>query len=167
MWLFIDLVAAESLVVLVSSIFPVFVIALAITAFANGLWMCVDGFLVPMDILNPFWKYVFHYIDYQAYVSRAIVDRAGSQILSDSVQVFQGMMVNEFKDRTYACQQLPSGSYHCMYPSPLNVEGKIPGTAVLDYLHIGRSQKVWVAYSIAIILCYRLLAFIALWARKK
>jgi len=63
MWLFLDLVAAESLVVCVSSIFPNFVVALAVTAFANGLWMCVDGFLVPMGILNVFWKYVFHYID--------------------------------------------------------------------------------------------------------
>ncbi len=58
LWLFLDLVAAESLVVLVSVIFPVFVLALAVTAFANGLWMCVDGFLVPMGVLNPFWKYV-------------------------------------------------------------------------------------------------------------
>ena len=36
MWLFLDLVAAESLVVFVSSIFPNFVIALALIAFANG-----------------------------------------------------------------------------------------------------------------------------------
>jgi hypothetical protein len=46
MWLFLDLIAAESLVVLISSIFPVFVISLALTAFANGLWMSVDGFMV-------------------------------------------------------------------------------------------------------------------------
>ncbi|KAK7212000.1 hypothetical protein V2G26_019178 [Clonostachys chloroleuca] len=77
MWLLLDQLAAESLVVRVSSISPIFFVALAVTAFANGLWMVVDGFLVPMTILNPFWKYVFHYIDYQAYV-------------------FQGMMVNEF-----------------------------------------------------------------------
>jgi hypothetical protein len=64
MWLFVDLIAAESLVVLVSSIFPNFVIALALTAFANGLWMCVGGFLVTPTILNVFWRYVFHYIDY-------------------------------------------------------------------------------------------------------
>ena len=56
MWLFLDLIAAESLVVLVSSIFPIFVVSLAITAFANGLWMCVGGFLVPMGQLNVFWK---------------------------------------------------------------------------------------------------------------
>lgn len=66
MWLFLDLMAAESLVVLVTSIFPNFVISLALVAFANGLWMSVGGFLVSPTILNPFWKYVFHYIDYQA-----------------------------------------------------------------------------------------------------
>jgi hypothetical protein len=65
MWIFLDLVAAESLVVLVTAIFPNFVIALALVAFANGLWMSVGGFLVTPTILNPFWKYVFHYIDYQ------------------------------------------------------------------------------------------------------
>ena len=64
MWLFLDLLAGESLVVLMSSLFPNFVISLALTAFANGLWMSVGGFLVSPTILNPFWKYVFHYIDY-------------------------------------------------------------------------------------------------------
>lgn len=64
MWLFLDLLAGESLVVLMSSIFPIFVVALALIAFANGLWMSVGGFLVSPEILNPFWKYVFHYIDY-------------------------------------------------------------------------------------------------------
>jgi hypothetical protein len=56
LWLFLDLLAAEGLVVLVSSIFPIFVVSLAITAFANGLWMCVGGFLVPLGTLNVFWK---------------------------------------------------------------------------------------------------------------
>lgn len=73
MWLFLDLVSAESLVVFVSAIFPNFVVALAVTAFANGLWMCVDGFLVPMGILNVFWKYVFHYIDCKSLLPQAQV----------------------------------------------------------------------------------------------
>lgn len=64
MWLFPDLLAGESLVVLMSSLFPVFVVALALIAFANGLWMSVGGILVSPEILNPLWKYVFHYIDY-------------------------------------------------------------------------------------------------------
>jgi ABC-type multidrug transport system permease subunit len=65
MWLFLDLVAAESLVVLVSSLFPIFVVALALTAFANGLWMSVGGFLVSPKVLNVFWRYWARYIDYQ------------------------------------------------------------------------------------------------------
>lgn len=56
LWLFLDLLAAEGLVVLVSSTFPVFVVSLAITAFLNGLWMSVGGFLVPLGTLNVFWK---------------------------------------------------------------------------------------------------------------
>jgi ABC-2 type transporter len=68
MWLFLDLLAAESLVVLITSLCPIFVVALAATAFANGLWMSVDGFMVNPKNLNVFWKDVFSYIDYQAYV---------------------------------------------------------------------------------------------------
>jgi len=65
MWLTLDLWAAESLVVLVSAIIPNGIVSLAIVAFANGLWMSVGGFLVTPEILNVFYKYVFHYIDYQ------------------------------------------------------------------------------------------------------
>ncbi|KAK6365548.1 hypothetical protein LTS17_011267 [Exophiala oligosperma] len=148
LWLFLDLVAAESLVVLVSSVFPIFVVALAVTAFANGLWMCVDGFLVPMNILNPFWKYVFHYIDYQAYV-------------------FQGMMVNEFKDRTYSCESTGNGSYYCSYQSNLNSEGKIDGAAVLSTYNIALDQMgSWVGIIIGIIVGYRVLGYIAIRIRK-
>ncbi|KAJ6782147.1 hypothetical protein PWT90_07439 [Aphanocladium album] len=148
MWLFLDLVAAESLVVLVSSIFDIFVVALAVTAFANGLWMCVDGFLVPMSILNVFWKYVFHYIDYQAYV-------------------FQGMMVNEFKDREYRCAEASPGQYQCQYPSDLNAEGKIRGTDVLRQFSIETGlEGTWVGIMIGIIAGYRLLAYVVLVLRK-
>ncbi|KAF5015463.1 hypothetical protein F66182_13204 [Fusarium sp. NRRL 66182] len=49
MWLFLDLVAAESLIVLMSSIFPIFVISLALVAFANGLWMSVRANTSPDD----------------------------------------------------------------------------------------------------------------------
>lgn len=56
LWLFLDLLAAEGLVVLISTVCPIFVVALAATAFANGLWMAVGGFLVPLGTLNVFWK---------------------------------------------------------------------------------------------------------------
>lgn len=143
LWLFLDLVAAEALVVFISVIFPVFVVSLALTAFINGLWMCVDGFLVPMNVLNPFWKYVFHYIDYQAYV-------------------FQGMMVNEFKTEIYDCARAANGEFHCMYPSDLNAEGKIRGTAILENFRISMHEGQWIGITIAIIAGYRILAYLVL-----
>ncbi|RAH59944.1 ABC transporter [Aspergillus piperis CBS 112811] len=144
MWLFLDLVAAESLVVFITSIFPNFVISLALVAFANGLWMSVGGFLVTPKILNPFWKYVFHYIDYQAYV-------------------FQGMMVNEFQHRIYSC----GDSCQCMYQTDLANECKIRGTGVLqEYGYAtGRTGK-WVGILMGIIAVYRLFAYFALVLRR-
>ncbi|KAJ5701933.1 hypothetical protein N7488_009481 [Penicillium malachiteum] len=144
MWIFLDLVAAESLVVLVTSIFPNFVIALALVAFANGLWMSVGGFLVTPTILNPFWKYVFHYIDYQAYV-------------------FQGMMVNEFSKRIYSC----GDGCQCMYNTDLASQCQIRGTGVLESYGYatGRTGK-WVGILIGIIVVYRLFGWIALHLKK-
>ncbi|KAK5457196.1 hypothetical protein LTS15_004977 [Exophiala xenobiotica] len=149
LWLFLDLLAAEGLVVLVSSIFPIFVVSLAITAFANGLWMCVGGFLVPLGTLNVFWKYVFHYIDYQAYV-------------------FQGMMANQFRSTIWNCAKLATG-YQCMYPSDLASEGKIRGTAVLRaYKYPWSDDKIgeWIGIMFAIIFVYRILGYLALVLKK-
>ncbi|OJJ52442.1 hypothetical protein ASPSYDRAFT_51864 [Aspergillus sydowii CBS 593.65] len=144
MWIFLDLVAAESLVVFMTAIFPNFVIALALVAFANGLWMSVGGFLMPATILNPFWKYVFHYIDYQAYV-------------------FQGMMVNEFSKRNYSC----GASCQCLYQTDLAPECMIRGTGVLEQYGYatGRTGK-WVGILIGIIAVYRLFGWIALVLRR-
>jgi ABC-type multidrug transport system permease subunit len=148
MWLFLDLVAAESLVVLVSSLFPNFIIALALVAFANGLWMSVGGFLVPTGSLNVFWRYVFHYIDYQAYV-------------------FRGMMVNEFDGRTYRCAGNEVTGCSCAYESDLSGQCKIDGKAVLQYYDYptGRLGKT-VGIMIGIIAVYRVLGYLALRFRK-
>jgi len=153
MWLFLDLLAAEGLVVLVTCVAPIFVVSLAVTAFANGLWMSVGGFLVPLETLNVFWKFVFHYIDYQAYV-------------------FQGMMQNEFRNRVYECavaanSAADSPTYNCMFPSDLQGSGKIRGTAVLEaysYSNIRTGECVGIL--IAIIVAYRILGYGALWLRK-
>ncbi|KAH9827792.1 ABC transporter G family member 17 [Teratosphaeria destructans] len=148
MWLFLDLIAAESLVVLVSSLIPIFVVALAGTAFANGLWMCTGGFLVPTHTLNPFWRYVFHYIDYQAYV-------------------FQGMMVNEFGHRDYSCQQNPDGSCSCLYASDLQDQCLISGDVVLqNYGYKTGQTSKWVGIMVAIILGYRVLGWLVLYLRR-
>jgi energy-coupling factor transporter ATP-binding protein EcfA2 len=61
MWMYLNLVAAESLVVLMSALFPNFVGALALTAMANGLWMACNGFMVSPLTLNVFYRYVILY----------------------------------------------------------------------------------------------------------
>ncbi|KAH7243446.1 P-loop containing nucleoside triphosphate hydrolase protein [Fusarium redolens] len=144
LWLFLDLLAAESLVVFMTSLFPSFVISLALVAFANGLWMSVGGFMVPPTILNVFYKYVFHYWDYQKYV-------------------FQGMMVNEFADRVYSC----GDGCRCMYQSTLADQCKIDGQAVLNQYgysngHMGRN----VGIMISIIAGYRLASWLVLVLRR-
>lgn len=96
LWLFLDLMAAESVVVLVCSLVPNNEISLAILAFANAIWMCTGGFVVPVETMNPFWRYMFYYINYQSYV-------------------FKGMMVNEFAYRDFSCAR---GADGCM------IEGK-------------------------------------------
>lgn len=144
MWLFLDLIAAESLVVFISSVFPIFVISLAVTAFANGLWMSVAGFLVTPKILNVFWRYVFHYIDYQAYV-------------------FEGMMVNQFAGTIWKCDE----GCQCMYATSIEAQCLIAGSGVLEKYnyHTGNTGK-WVGILLAIVLGYRILGYIALSLRK-
>jgi hypothetical protein len=144
MWLFLDLVAAESLVVLVASLVPIFVVALAGTAFANGLWMCVGGSLRPVDGLNPFWRYVFHYIDYQSYV-------------------FQGMMHNEFGQRNFTCGPVLEGKCDCAYDTPLKGECLIKGDAIPASYGLGDAPATYSVFvMIAIIIAYRVLAWAVL-----
>jgi hypothetical protein len=148
MWLFLDLIAAESLVVLVSSLIPIFVVALAGTAFANGLWMCTGGFLVPPQTLNPFWRYVFHYIDYQSYV-------------------FQGMMVNEFGQRNFTCGTNAAGECSCLYETDLAPQCMIAGEGVLrSYGYKSGETGKWVAIMVGIIAGYRILGWLTLYLRR-
>ena len=144
MWLYLDLLAGESLVVLISSLFPNFVVALALTAFANGLWMSVGGFLVSPEVLNVFWRYVFHYIDYQAYV-------------------FRGMMVNEFGHRTYDC----GDGCQCMYQTDLANQCEIDGKGVLaQYGYQNGNTGKWVGIMLGILAGYRFLGWLVIYLRK-
>jgi hypothetical protein len=148
MWLFLDLVAAESLVILITNICPIFVVSLAAVAFANGLWMSVNGFMVQPHTLNVFWRYVFHYIDYQAYV-------------------FQGMMVNEFRNRAYECDRMSDGSCHCLYVTELQDNCQIDGRGVLEsYGYNVEKTGLWVGILIGIIAAYRILGWLVLYLRK-
>ena len=109
--LFLDLLAAEALVVLISSIFPIFVMALAITAFANGLWMAVGGLFVSPNILNVFCKYTFYQFDYQRYA-------------------FSALVRNQMIGSIYQCGQ----DCHCMYVTSLANQCRISGAEAVEGL---------------------------------
>jgi len=119
--LYLVLVAAESLVVLISSIFPIFVVALALTAFANGLWMTVGGFLVSPTVLNVFWKYTFYQIDYQRYA-------------------FVALVRNQMIGSVYTC----GSSCECMFPTGLVGKCLIDGNEAAQKL--GYVTEIWLSY---------------------
>jgi ABC-type multidrug transport system ATPase subunit len=56
-FLFLALFAAETQAMLVAAIVPIFVAALALTAFMNGFWMCVQGYFIRARSLPRFWYY--------------------------------------------------------------------------------------------------------------
>jgi hypothetical protein len=78
------------------------------------------------------------------------------------------MMVNQFTSTSYRCSG--SGeSVQCMFPSNLEAEGRIRGTAVLDAYHISHgSGKVgeWVGILVSIIVAYRILGYLVLVIKK-
>jgi ABC-type multidrug transport system ATPase subunit len=137
MWMYLNLVAAESLVVLMSALFPNFVGALALTAMANGLWMACNGFMVSPPTLNVFYRYVFYYINYQAYV-------------------FRGLISNEFATRTYRCGY----NCYCMYDTVLKDQCLVAGDGVMAIygFNVGNQGK-WVGIMLGIIAAMRLMAW--------
>uniref|UniRef100_A0A060T3A4 ARAD1A14146p n=1 Tax=Blastobotrys adeninivorans TaxID=409370 RepID=A0A060T3A4_BLAAD len=138
LWLFLDLLAAESLVVLISLMVPQFVGALALVAFANGLWMSVDGFLVAPNVLNVFWKYTFHQFDYQRYV-------------------FEGLMAAQFKGTNFECHE------QCRYSLG---NSSSSGQEILESYGYGNiPEGKWVGILISIIAAMRILAY--LWLKLK
>jgi len=144
MWMYLNLVAAESLVVLMSSLFPNFVGALALTAMVNGIWMACNGFMVPVISLNPFYRYVIYYINYQAYV-------------------FRGLVSNEFGHRDYSCGQ----DCFCQYNTPLKDQCMIAGTGVLKmYGFEDDLQAKRVGITLGIIAVMRLMGWAAMQWRK-
>ncbi|KAF8895949.1 P-loop containing nucleoside triphosphate hydrolase protein [Mucidula mucida] len=66
-FLLLAIMAAESQVLIIASLIPIFVAALAIGAFMNGFWMSVGGYFIKARSLPRFWYYSFHFMDYQKY----------------------------------------------------------------------------------------------------
>jgi hypothetical protein len=93
---------------------------------------------------------VFHYIDYQAWVTEALI-------------------INQFKSTIYDCAKRPGGGFDCMYPSNLESVGKIRGTAVVEAYKYGHGSGVngkLIGIMIGIIVVYRIFGYLALVMRK-
>jgi hypothetical protein len=94
--------------------------------------------------MNNFYKYAFHYWDYQKYV-------------------FEGMMVNEFATRVYTC----GSSCRCMYQTNLASRCQIAGQGVLDQYGYRPGNMVRdVGIMLAIIAGYRIAGWLVLRFRK-
>jgi ABC-type multidrug transport system ATPase subunit len=142
-WLYLNLLAAEGVVIVSVVLVPNFVGALVAGCLLNVVAFGTAGVLVPPAHLNAFYKYVFYYWNYQGYV-------------------FQGMMVTQFDGETYGCG---AGCY-CRYPS-LPDQCHIAGDTVLDQFGVKTAdQGRNVGIVVAIILGYRLAAWILLKMRR-
>ncbi|KAJ6542947.1 P-loop containing nucleoside triphosphate hydrolase protein [Mycena capillaripes] len=148
-FLYLAILAAESQMLVVAAMLPIFVAALAIGAFVNGFWMSVGGYFIKARSLPRFWFYSFHYMDYQRYA-------------------FELLTNSDFRGLTFKCVTLVNGTCTCAYPSSTPETCTVSGADVLDYLDIGRiSYGKWAAILIGITIIYRIALYFALKARSK
>jgi len=83
--------------------------------------------------------------------------------------VTQGLIINQFKNTVYDCDADGHGGYSCMYPSDLQSEGKIRGTAVVEAYKYGygdgENGKL-IGIMIGIVVAYRLFSYVVLVLQK-
>ncbi|KAF9523157.1 P-loop containing nucleoside triphosphate hydrolase protein [Crepidotus variabilis] len=147
-FLFIAIVAAESQALVVAALLPIFVAALAISAFINGFWMSVGGYFIKSESLPRFWYYSFHYMDYQRYAFELLVN-------------------SDFRGLTFKCATKLNDQCVCAYPSSTPSTCTVSGEDVLNYLKIGGiSYGQWAAIAVSITIIYRIALYFALRARS-
>ncbi|GAA5903876.1 uncharacterized protein JCM6883_002013 [Sporobolomyces salmoneus] len=146
-YLFLALYTAESQSLLVAVIFPLFVAALAIASFANGLWMCNMGYFIRTASLPRFWFYVVHWIDYQTYS-------------------FNLLVKNDFSGQILSCPTI-QGVCSCPMASSLTPEQcALTGDDVVRNLEISGSEGFSVGILVLILVVYRVLLYLGLRMRK-
>jgi len=138
--LFLSLMIAEAQTVFISVAIPVFVAALAVTAFTNGLWMVVQGFFVQKKNIPDFWRYSFHRIDFQKYAYELLIS-------------------NEMTGLTFSCKDPSTGSCACVVPSSKNATSscQFTGEDVLkfyDYADIDYTK--WLIIMVVIFCVFKI-----------
>ncbi|KJA13638.1 hypothetical protein HYPSUDRAFT_72940 [Hypholoma sublateritium FD-334 SS-4] len=147
-FLFLAIFTAETQALIVASLLPIFVAALAITSFINGFWMSVGGYFIKARSLPRFWFFSFHYIDYQKYA-------------------FELLTNSDFRGLKFTCATQIDNTCVCAYPSSTPETCTVSGDDVLNYLDIGSiSYGKWAAILVSISIIYRVLLYFALKARS-
>jgi len=153
-YLFLALMIAEAQTVFISVAIPIFVGALAITAFTNGLWMIVQGFFVQKKNIPAFWQQSFHQIDFQKYT-------------------YELLLTNELTGLEFKCDPSPGGCA-CIIPSNSgNTTGcSFTGEDVLAYYEYSDiPYEEWTPYLLAIFAFFKVATYIVLkistaWKRR-
>ncbi|KAJ3343119.1 hypothetical protein HDU93_009669 [Gonapodya sp. JEL0774] len=149
-YLFLGVYAAESQSVLVAAAFPIFVAALALASFANGFWMCVQGYFIRN--LPAFWHYSFHYMDFQTYS-------------------FQLLMNTDLRDTLWNCPKNPNGDCQCFYYNKMQDAGicQFTGDDALKSLgiyDINYTAWIFILIGISLILRFALYGVLVWKARR-
>ena len=143
-FLYLGVLAAEFQALLIAAAIPIFVAALAVCAFLNGFWMCVQGYFIRAVNLPRFWYYWAHWIDYETYA-------------------FAILVKNDFRGLVFSCQgSIAAGDCNCSFPSTLIQKGQcaVSGGDVLNALEInGISVSLYASILLVIILVYRVLFY--------
>ncbi|KAJ3028379.1 UNVERIFIED_CONTAM: hypothetical protein HDU68_001845 [Siphonaria sp. JEL0065] len=149
-YLWLALYVAESMVILLAAIFPIFVAALTLASFFNGLEMVTQGYFVRRQNIPAFWRYVFHYWNYQKWSWEALI-------------------ANEFVGLTFDCNPNPSGKgCFCSIPSSLGPDAcTFTGDDILvEYGYTDYSYWKSAVCLIALIVFFRLAFYVTLRVKK-
>ena len=139
--LWLSFVVAESLMLLIASIVPFFIVGIAAGAFAFGAFMVVQGFFIKIELIGWWWRWM-HYIGLHSYS-------------------FSSLLYVQFHNQTYPCVNGQSGMWQCV-----NVSGmKDPVVRGDDVLALYDFDDTDVAQNYVVLACmavaYRVLA--AVW----
>ncbi|KAL2460414.1 ABC transporter G family member 11 [Abeliophyllum distichum] len=129
MVLFVCMMLVESLMMIVASIMPNFLLGLIVGAGIQGLMMLSGGFFqLPNDLPKLFWKYPLYYIAFHKYA-------------------YQGLYKNEFQGLTFPKNELEGSS---------TIDGE---TILRDIWQVEMGYSKWIDLAIlfGMVLVYRLL----------
>ncbi|KAK4776671.1 hypothetical protein SAY86_005359 [Trapa natans] len=129
--LFVCMMLVESLMMIVASIIPNYLVGIIIGSGIQGLMMLAGGFFrLPGDLPKPLWKYPLYYIAFHRYA-------------------FQGLFKNEFQGLEFPSQSGGGGS-----------SSKISGEEILRDIwevELGHSKWVDIGILLAMVVAYRLI----------